>query len=197
VKPPRSLLRIVKVGGSLLAWPELPQALERWLAAQPPAIHVLLCGGGGFADCIRQADHNFTLGEEASHWLCIDTLALTARLIAQLVPAGLFIATFGELQKRIATAQSGLIIFDPREFLQFHEAQLPGTPLPHTWQATSDSVAARLAEVFAADELVLLKSAAPTVDDLAKLVVGGYVDPHFPEAARNVRRVQYIDLRGV
>jgi aspartokinase-like uncharacterized kinase len=198
VNPPRLPLHIVKLGGSLLAWPDLPRAINSWLTAQPPAIRVFLCGGGPFADSIRQADHDFALGEEASHWLCVDCLALTARLLAKLVSASTLITDFGELQKQIAAGQSGpLMIFDPCDFLQHHEVRQIGSPLPHTWQATSDSIAARLAEVLAADELVLLKSAAPTAGDLTKLAVAGYVDPYFPEAARNVRHVRCINLRDL
>lgn len=195
MNPPRPPPRVVKVGGSLLEWPELPRAMERWLAAQPQTIHVLLCGGGKWADAIRQADRNFSLGEEASHWLCIEALTLTAQFLSAIVPAATFVRTLAELRERVDAGNPGVIGFDPREFLQFHEEKLPGTPLPHTWQATSDSIAARLAEVLSADDLILLKSSAPPAADLPALAAAGYVDSHFPVAARNIRRVQCINLR--
>jgi len=195
--PPRLLLRVVKVGGSLLAWPELPRAIRDWLATQASALNVLACGGGPLAETIRQADRDFALGEEISHWLSIDTLGITAKLLAAISPEIPLLTTFAELEFRITTRQPGTVIFDSREFLVTREPQLAGTPLPHTWHATSDSIAARLAEVLSADELVLLKSAEPPVADLAALAAAGYVDAHFPRAVRNVASIRFVNLHSV
>jgi aspartokinase-like uncharacterized kinase len=85
------------------------------------------------------------------------------------------------------------------------ESELPGCRLPRSWQATSDSIAARVAEVLSAD-LVLLKSAGPPREifpegDRAKvfanLAAAGYVDQHFPRAAAAVRAVEIVNLRGL
>jgi aspartokinase-like uncharacterized kinase len=193
---PRLPLRVVKVGGSLLAGPELPRAIQGWLATQSPALNVLVCGGGPLAEAIRQADRDFALGEEISHWLSIDALAISAKLLAAILPDVPLLTTFVDLETRIATQQPGAVIFDPREFLLSRESQLAGTSLPHSWRATSDSIAARLAEVLCADELVLLKSAAPPAADLAALAALGYVDAHFPWAARNIASIRFVNLRS-
>jgi 5-(aminomethyl)-3-furanmethanol phosphate kinase len=187
-------LRVVKVGGSLLDWPDLPSALDRWLAGQPAAIHILLGGGGPFADAIRRADSVFDLGEEASHWLCIECLGVSTSLLAAIVPRARRVSTLADLQSGILTSQLGLIVFDPREFLKRHEPHLPGTRLPQAWQATSDSIAARLAETLAADELVLLKSADQPAGGHAALAAAGYVDAHFPVAARPLPQVRFVNL---
>ena len=194
---PRIPIRVVKVGGSLLNWPELPRALERWLAAQPPATHALLCGGGSLADAIRQAERNFDLSEEASHWLAVDTLHVTAGLLAALMPRARRVSTLADAQAIVAAAPPVLLLFDPCEFLRADESQASGAALPHSWQATSDSIAARLAEVLPADELILLKSSSPPADDLAALAAAGYVDAHFPQAARGLGCVRFVNLRGV
>ena len=61
---------------------------------------------------------------------------------------------------------------------------------------TSDSIAARLAEVLGADEVVLLKSQdPPSQASLAELAASGYVDAWFPEAAAGLS-VRLVNLRS-
>src|SRR5438552_4053283 len=73
----RPMIRVVKIGGSLFEWPELSAALRRWLFSQPSAFNILIAGGGALADVIRQADRDFSFGDERSHWLCIDALSIS------------------------------------------------------------------------------------------------------------------------
>ena len=194
-------LRIIKIGGSLLTWPGLPAALRHWLTTQPSAMYILVCGGGSFADAVREADHCHHLGEVAAHWLCIDAMHVTARLLSELLPETSLCASFAELKERIHFRAAQTIVFDPREFLRVHEPQLPGLTLPQNWSATSDSIAARLAVVLSAEELVLLKStdppAAAPASSLPELAAADFVDRHFPEAARTVSTVSFVNLRTV
>ena len=189
----RPLVRVVKVGGSLLDWPQLPQALLAWLAQQPAGWSVLLAGGGPLANVVRQADAAFGLGEEVCHGLCIDLLGASARLLAAILREPDTLAgSLAEVRERIPTAPAGRVIFDPRSFLALD------TVLPHAWSVTSDSIAARLAEAIAADELVLLKSVDPPEDaTLAQLVASGTIDGFFPRAAAALTgRVRIANLRS-
>jgi hypothetical protein len=70
-------------------------------------------------------------------------------------------------------------------------------PLPRTWDVTSDSIAARLAALLDADELVLVKSCLPT-GELTPGVVAqrGYTDRYFPRAVAGVRVVRCVNLRA-
>jgi aspartokinase-like uncharacterized kinase len=190
----RPFVRVVKVGGSLLEWPPLPQALKQWLAAQPPAVNVLVCGGGRFADVIRECDRRFSLGEQQAHWLAIDCMSITARLLAALLPEAGLIEDYCTLLAAARQPYLSTIIFNPSEFLNQHEAGLPGILVPRNWSATSDSVAARLAEAIAADELVLLKSADPPGGSLVDLAAAGYVDGHFPCACGRLALPCFVNL---
>jgi aspartokinase-like uncharacterized kinase len=192
-------LRIVKVGGSLLDWAPLPQALNQWLNGQPAAANVLIAGGGELAEAIRRADQLFGLGAETAHWLCIDALGTMARLLAALPRPPLpLVSSFRQVQSQLPLAEAQALVLDPRDFLRVHEPRLPGRPLPHTWEVTSDSIAARLADVLTADELVLLKSTDPppgaTLGDLA---ASGLVDAYFPFAAAALGgRLRLVNLRS-
>ncbi|MBC7855233.1 MAG: hypothetical protein IAF94_17525 [Pirellulaceae bacterium] len=187
--PPLSV-RVVKVGGGLFRYQpeahaketaaqELPAALASWLARQSPAVHVLVAGGGEFADAVRRADAAHGLGDEAAHWLCVDALSDSARLLGGLVKVSVVTRL-----KEIPCSLPSLCIFDPAPFLHASD------PLPHTWAVTSDSIAARIAEHLAASELVLLKSCLPASG------VAGYVDEYFPVAAANLARVRCVNLRS-
>ena len=59
-------IRVVKVGGSLFGFAGFVAALNEWLAEQPPAVNVLIAGGGKLADVIREADAAWGLGDEAA-----------------------------------------------------------------------------------------------------------------------------------
>ena len=190
----RPLLRVVKVGGSLLPWPELPQALKRWLATEPAAINVLLCGGGTFADGIREASRAHAIREEAAHWLAIDCLTVTARLLATICRLEL-VSDYTRMRDRVRATEPSLVVCDARDFLINHEPSLPGNLLPPDWTATSDSIAARLAEAMQFDEVVLLKSRKPPAIRLAALAAAGYVDERFAIASAGIPAVRVICLR--
>src|SRR5690606_31673474 len=81
-----SALRVIKIGGSLLDWPELPIRFRRWLAAQPPASNVIVVGGGPIVEGLRTVDRAHRLSIESSHWLAISAMSLTARIAAELLP---------------------------------------------------------------------------------------------------------------
>jgi aspartokinase-like uncharacterized kinase len=191
-------VRVVKVGGSLFDWPELPRALRAFLQQEPAAVNVLLAGGGDLAEAIRRADAALGIGEEAAHWLCIETLGITARMLAGVASLTL-VQTLNELREVVRKQEPRTAVLDPREFLASDEPRLPGSVLPHSWNVTSDSIAARLAFVLSADELVLLKSAeAPAWRTLRDLSDAKYVDGHFPLAANSLEpRVRCVNLRKV
>ena len=188
-------IRVVKVGGSLFAFSALVQTLETWLDSQAPAVNILIAGGGRLADVIRDADRRFSLGELPSHWLCVDVLAVSARLLATLLPTSYLEVTLVDVRRRLSTnAVECPIVFCPAHFLRHDEPRLGDPVLPHSWSVTSDSIAARVARALSADELVLLKSSDPP-DPLPP--GSDYVDPYFSEASKGVPKVRLVNLRQV
>lgn len=186
--------RVIKLGGSLLEYGDLLIELRRWLAAQSPAHNLLVVGGGAMADAVRQADQLHGLGESAAHWLCVRAMAVNSRLVAALVPEAIWTTTWNDADT--AHRQANLAIVDPWHFLHEEEPRSAVTPLPQSWDATSDSIAAQVAVVWCAAELVLLKSALPPeVGSLASASAASYVDRYFPTVGEGIPRIRCVNLR--
>jgi aspartokinase-like uncharacterized kinase len=185
---------VVKVGGSLLDWPELPARLSAYLETRRADRLVLVVGGGRFADALRDLDATHGLGEARSHALALRVLDLSSRVLASMVPGLEVVEDVGDLP---ATWSQGLVpILAPRRFLD-DEDRSPD-PLPHTWTTTTDAIAGRLAFRLGAGELVLLKSTPlPTGSDRLGAARLGLVDPEFPRASAKVPVVMYHNFRDL
>lgn len=191
-------LAVIKVGGSLLGWPELPSRLEAWLEnderdVRSPRRRILIAGGGALADVIRSMDQVHGLGEGRSHDLAIRAMDVTAALLAALLPGTRLVSGREEIEA--AWWERATPVLAPRSFLEEAESRSPD-PLPASWDVTSDSIAARVAWHLGAARLVLLKSARMGNEtSLDGLVRAGLVDPLFPMAAASLPRVELVGMR--
>ena len=187
-------IRVVKVGGSLFDLPDLAERLHRWLAAQVPAHHVLIAGGGVLVEQVRQWHKTNPLNDAAAHWMCVDLMTVTAHMLHDRLPEIPLIEDDRLLCQRVG--ERGCTIFGPANWLRHSEHYLPGKKLPYNWDVTSDSIAARLAIVLQAPHLVLLKSALPNKgDDLRDLANRGYVDQGLAALAPELPPVEFVNLR--
>jgi aspartokinase-like uncharacterized kinase len=189
------VIRVIKLGGSLLDWPEWPTQFRRWLARQPEARNILIAGGGALADEVRRRDSVVGLDPSTAHWLAIGAMSTNIAAVRRLLPEAMCADRWEDIQP--SNESGSLIAFCPRDFLRRIEPSAPGSRLPHSWDVTSDSIAARLAAVLGAQELVLLKSASPPpeVTSLWQLAQVGYVDPCFPRFASGIAAVRSYNLR--
>ena len=214
---------VAKLGGSLLDDPRLIAHLRSWLLAQEPMRWVMVVGGGPLADAVRRADRMHALGDENCHWLCVRAMGFHAELLHAMLPESRLARHPREISRRANAPQSSsaaepqhpppLTLLDPWSFLQDDEASpqdvsLQGKeatpqnfgatlngPLPHTWDVTSDSIAARLARRLGAKSLVLLKSRLPEQPSTLETACEcGYVDRHFRVAAAGMT-VRCVNLR--
>jgi len=184
---------VIKVGGSLLNWPGLPERLSSFLASLPNPRRVLITGGGRATDAVRELDHAHRLGDEIAHRLALRSLDLTAHLLVAIQPRSRVVESWDHLTD---CWDDGLLpILAPRRFLEEVDSQ-HSAPLPASWDVTSDSIAARLAIFLKASELVLLKSASlPSGSDRHAAARLGFVDPVFPNEIGRLPRVSYVNLR--
>jgi len=170
-------LVIVKVGGSLFDLPDLKLRLARCCERARPTRVVFVPGGGSAANVIRSLDITHGLGEEAAHWLAMRMVQVNGCFLKTLL-AQATIVRFPHEKPRVG-------ILDAYDFARADEAR--DNHLPHIWDVTSDSLAARVAVVFGAEELVLLKSVGWEGDDWQAAASAGVVDRYFPEALRPAR----------
>jgi aspartokinase-like uncharacterized kinase len=185
---------VLKIGGSLLDWTGLPARLSEACAARGDPPLIVLVGGGRVADVVRDLDRVHGLGPEPAHHLALRALDLTAQVLAALLPPGLDVVDHPE-QCAAVWERSRVPVLAPRRFLDDIERR-GADPLPHTWDVTTDSIAARVAVHLGASELALWKSAPlPPGADLDAAARLGLVDPAFPAEARRLRRVTYRNLR--
>lgn len=179
-------MTVAKVGGSLFDLPDLRPRLTRWLDGVGPPV-VLVPGGGAAADVIRHLDRVHQLGEEQAHWLALRTLTVNAHFLAGLLGVPVVPAATEPV--------APLAVLDPHDFCRGDDCR-PGA-LPHCWHVTSDSIAARVAEVSGA-RLVLLKSVdLPAGMGWEAAGADGLVDEMFAARVGRARpRVDWVNLRS-
>ncbi|HID23755.1 MAG TPA: uridylate kinase [Planctomycetaceae bacterium] len=187
-------VRVWKVGGSLLTLPDLDRRLERAMRAVEPARPLIVVGGGEAADLVRRWDRLHRLGQEQAHWLALEALGLNERLLLELLDEAGRVSTRPEAER--AWADGRLPVLHAVAFVAAEEGTAP-VCLPHCWDVTSDSVAAWVAAVWPATELVLLKSTElPPGLSHAGAAERKLVDPWFPQAASHVAAIRWINLRA-
>jgi 5-(aminomethyl)-3-furanmethanol phosphate kinase len=186
-------MTVVKVGGSLLDWPELGLRLRTWLAACVDRV-VLIPGGGPTTDVIRGLDQRHGLGEERAHWLALRALTLNAHFLVALLPDTEVVADLADM---VTVWQAGRTpILDAYALLLADEAR-PGA-LTHTWAAGSDLVALRAAALLGARRLVLVKSISVPEDlDWEERSRRGLIDGDFAATLQTLAglEVQVVNLR--
>jgi aspartokinase-like uncharacterized kinase len=190
---------VVKVGGSLYDLPDLGQRLQRWLSTHAPPHVMLIPGGGPTADVIRTLDHRYALGEHKAHWLALRAMTLNAYFLADLLDRATVVGSV-EACGRVWD-NLGLPVLDAFAFAERDEAQ--SGHLPHSWDVTSDALAARVAQVLQARQLVLLKSVSfPEGLDWVEAGRQGWVDRAFAQvlgqaelAGSTTLRVRVVNLR--
>jgi aspartokinase-like uncharacterized kinase len=188
---------ILKVGGSLLDWPELPDRLLSFIqqrkAAEPGVKLALMCGGGDFADSIRRYDRIHRFRDYEAHFLAMQAMNLACTLMFCLIKSCRGVETLAMLDEDWPPDEIPLLMPSSNlEELQFARRK----PMPYSWDVTSDTIAAWIASQLPGRSLVLVKSAplpqGATRDHAAQLKL---VDPYFPLISSALDRVEYLHLR--
>lgn len=169
---------VIKIGGSLLGSPEL----ERWLALFAKFSDgqiIIVPGGGVFADAVRDAQKLSRISDACAHRLAVLAMDQYGLLLAEMNPDLAIARTEMEIDER--TWQHRCIIWLPSQMV------LADDSIPKTWDVTSDSIAAWLAQKINAQHLVLVKSDKPddSTLNLRLMTSTGMLDQAFSNFALN------------
>jgi aspartokinase-like uncharacterized kinase len=167
---------VLKVGGSLLEHPAELKTLCVILSSLAKKYKMLIIPGGGiFADIVRELDDDWGLSNTAAHKMAILAMDQIGLFLSNMIPGSQVCYSLEDVQR----AESGLLpILLPSQYI-FRE-----DPLEHSWDVTSDSIAAYIAGVLNAEKLVLITDVNGIYDD----------DPKKNLSAKLIRRVTATQL---
>lgn len=169
---------IVKLGGSLIADPLLPQWLG--LLSQLGGGRVtIVCGGGRFADEVRRVQSHWQFDDLAAHNMAVLAMAQTTWLVHGLQPTIELASSEADVRRVLHGGRVAAWL--PFDWLRAQATEYTN------WGLTSDSIALELARLLNAERLVLVKSCE--VDrsrSLEQLGSAGVVDARFATSARGV-----------
>jgi aspartokinase-like uncharacterized kinase len=187
------VLTVVKVGGGLgrASGDDALRGLCRTLGDLGRRHSLLVVpGGAGFADAVREADGRFGLRAAAAHRMAILGMEQFGWLLSELIPDAVRCSELAAVRE-LADRRTAVLL----------PAGLPLDGLPASWQVTSDAIAAWVADAVGAGRLVLVKAldglfadgeplARLSAAELAALRAAGRaeeVDEHLPAVLERAR----------
>lgn len=180
---------VIKLGGSLYDLPNLRDFVEELLEPISAEQVLIFPGGGAAADLVRNWQPHFRWHDRIAHDVAVAALDFNAAMLARVLPRGTYVCSREDA--KLVWQYGGVSILAPWRFLNIEELD----EFPHTWDVTSDSLAAWTALRWPADELWLCKS-APCPVNLSAAIADGLIDPYFAELAPQLPRVRWCDLRA-
>ena len=168
---------VVKIGGSLSRDPLL-QTWLRELNELGGGRVVVVPGGGGFADQVREHQAVWRFDDLAAHNMAVLAMAQHALMMQGLCRRLVVAAT--EPQIRHALHAGRTAVWAPFGLLRQEADTLT------SWDVTSDSLAAWLANRLNAERLLIVKSCEiDPACDVAQLAEKGVLDKRFAELTRD------------
>ena len=169
---------VVKLGGSLIADPALPQWLD--LLAQLGGGRVtIVAGGGSLADEVRRVQGLWQFDDLAAHNMAVLAMAQIGYQLHAMNPTLQLAARKSEIANVLHKGRAAI-------WLPF-ELQRDEPDSRTNWGATSDTIALDLARDLNAERLVVVKSCViDPLQTLAELGVIGVLDEGFDDRAREV-----------
>jgi 5-(aminomethyl)-3-furanmethanol phosphate kinase len=140
---------VLKIGGSLSRGDGLRSLCETIGRLGERHRLLVVPGGGTFADQVRNAYRRYRLGEAAAHKMAILAMDQYGYVLNHLIPGSCLTPDVTEACDAAESGRTGILL-----------PSLPvirADPLPHSWQVTSDTIAAWIAHSVDCRRLFLLK----------------------------------------
>ncbi len=142
---------IIKLGGSLSRSDTLVNCLNAVEKNYQGRAAVIVPGGGAFADQVRLAQQHWQFDDATAHRMALLAMQQMALMFKGLKPGFAVADTVAAVQQRLNRQQT--VIWSP-DIIELDNAGIEAS-----WDITSDSLAAWLADTLSARELILVKSA--------------------------------------
>jgi len=123
---------LVKLGGSLF-----PENAIEFCKSIVGKNAVVICGGGEFADKIREYDRDMEFSNSASHKTAILCMDLMGMLVADKVDGAEAVYSLEDAGKVLNVGKLSVLL--PSKLLEYLD------PLGHSWKVTSDSISVYIA----------------------------------------------------
>ncbi len=166
-----SPLLVVKIGGSLFK----SSRLARWVRALKTYPHrlVVVCGGGPFSDAVRDNQKIMRFNDIAAHEMALLAMEQYAIALNNLFDLALA-SSVPEIQK--LHDQGHIALWRPSLMT------LEACELNPSWNTTSDSLSAWLADQLSASALILIKSLdIKTTNKISELIANEVIDRSFQD----------------
>lgn len=140
---------VIKIGGSVVQNNSIKKLCRALNTLIRDYSFVIVPGGGDYADLVRQHYRKYHVSSDTAHWMAILSENILGFFLLEQLTFGIPVFTISEISKAIENSR--IPIFMPFQYLFEYD------PLPHSWDVTSDSIAAHIAEILHAHKLILLK----------------------------------------
>ncbi len=150
---------IIKLGGSLLAeGREIMRFLSDY-AEKKAVFFIIIPGGGPFVEVIRELSERRTISEDAAHWMAVLAMHQYGFFLADGEPAIPLVERMEELSNA-----GHLCIVLPYKILKADDS------LPHTWDVTSDTIAAFIADKLGEKRFIKVTDVDGILDEDGSLI---------------------------
>lgn len=135
---------VVKVGGSL--FPENSVKLVEAISESTEKEVMIVCGGGSFANHIRDYNNQMNFSATANHESAIMCMDIVGRLLADKISDAE--AVFDLNSAKALAKENKIPILLPSRLMHYLD------PLEHSWNVTSDSISCYIAQILQAKLLI-------------------------------------------
>lgn len=139
---------VVKIGGSLLNFPDILQEIVNQIEYLSDYYKVVIIPGGGiFSRIVKKIQDLHNLNNEVTHWMAIKAMEVYGVMLQHLMRNSIICDEI----ECVKNSSSRIVILQPFKILkEFNE-------LPKSWNITSDSISVYITKLLNYDLAVLVK----------------------------------------